>query len=142
MKKSNLAESRPREKGLAGLEFAISLPLVLTLTLGVAEFGVGFYQNQLLTEAARSAARYASRIGSPRSEQGLRNLTEKFLQTAGLDPAKATISVVGMTGQPGEPLKVLVSYPAGFTFLSGFFTNVLDDETALLVTGQAAMELE
>jgi Flp pilus assembly protein TadG len=49
---------RHRQRGVAAIEFAITVPLLLLLVLGVFEFGRIFFQYNTLTKATRDAARY------------------------------------------------------------------------------------
>jgi len=46
------------QRGAAAVEFAIVLPLLMLLLLGILEFGWMFNQQISLTNAAREAARY------------------------------------------------------------------------------------
>ncbi len=49
-----------RQRGIAAVEFAIVLPLLLLLMLATAEFGRAFFQYNALTKAVRDGARYIS----------------------------------------------------------------------------------
>jgi Flp pilus assembly protein TadG len=51
---------RHRQDGVAIVEFALVLPLLLVIVMGIMDFGLYFYNDLLLTHAARDAARYAS----------------------------------------------------------------------------------
>jgi Flp pilus assembly protein TadG len=53
---------RSREQGLAAVEFAIILPLVLLIMLATAELGRALYQYNTLTKAVRDGARYLSSV--------------------------------------------------------------------------------
>jgi Flp pilus assembly protein TadG len=48
------------QEGAALIEFALVLPLLLILVMGIVDFGLYFYNDLLLTQAARDAARFAS----------------------------------------------------------------------------------
>ena len=52
-----------KQQGLAAVEFAIVVPVMLFLMLATAEFGRVFYQYNTLTKAVQAGARYASRPG-------------------------------------------------------------------------------
>ena len=45
------------QKGAAAVEFAIVLPLLLLLVFGMIEFGLLFYNKQVITNASREGAR-------------------------------------------------------------------------------------
>ena len=52
--------NRTRQRGQSLLEFAIVLPLLLLIVLGVIEFGRAYYQYNTLSKAVRQGARYMS----------------------------------------------------------------------------------
>ena len=49
-----------RQQGVAMVEFAIALPLLLLLLFGIAEFGRMLFQYNSLLQAGRDAGRYAA----------------------------------------------------------------------------------
>jgi len=51
--------TRTDERGAAALEFALVMPILLLLVVGIANFGFVFAQQISLNNAARQAARYA-----------------------------------------------------------------------------------
>jgi len=51
---------RTDQRGIAAVELAIVLPLLLAIVFGVTELGRAMYQYDALTKAARGAARYLS----------------------------------------------------------------------------------
>jgi len=51
---------RSRQSGVAMVEFAIALPLLLLLLFGIAEFGRMLFQYNSLLQAGRDAGRYAA----------------------------------------------------------------------------------
>ena len=53
---------RRRERGLALVEFALTIPLFLTLVLGVVEYGYYFYVAVSATNAAREGARQCTLV--------------------------------------------------------------------------------
>ena len=48
------------ERGAALVEFALVLPILLVILLGILDFGLYYYNDLQLTHAARDAARYLS----------------------------------------------------------------------------------
>ncbi|HEY6095278.1 MAG TPA: TadE/TadG family type IV pilus assembly protein [Gallionellaceae bacterium] len=55
-----------RQNGVAMVEFALTLPLLLLLTMITTEFGRAIYQYNTIVKSVRSAARYLS-IQTPNS---------------------------------------------------------------------------
>lgn len=53
-------EGRPRQRGLAMVEFSIGAPVLLLLLLAVGEFGRMLSNYNVLLHASRDAARYAA----------------------------------------------------------------------------------
>ena len=60
MRVQSLRRLLAAENGVAAIEFAVVLPVLLTMLLGVLEFGRMFYLRQGLEYATESAARYYS----------------------------------------------------------------------------------
>jgi Flp pilus assembly protein TadG len=48
------------DKGAAAVEFAIVLPILVIMLLGIIDFGLYFYNDLQITHATRNAARYLS----------------------------------------------------------------------------------
>jgi Flp pilus assembly protein TadG len=53
-------QARRRTSGTAAVELALSLPLLISLTLGTLKFGHAYFVYSELEQSVRSAARYAS----------------------------------------------------------------------------------
>lgn len=72
------ARSRARQSGVAAIEFAMVLPLLVALVLGIVYYGMVLALEQVLTLAAAEGARAALRYpagaadGSPQASRGLR----------------------------------------------------------------------
>ena len=58
MKVSTRRFNRHRQRGLAIVEFAIVLPLLLLLSLATTELGRALYQQDTLNKAVRDGARH------------------------------------------------------------------------------------
>ena len=112
---------RERE-GQALLEFAMILPLLLLLVLGLFEFARAWNTLQVMTDAAREAARRGVIASTPPPDSaGVSNTVDSALSRAALDPAKATIVVTpaGGTwpGARGQPMTVQITYPYEFVYV-------------------------
>jgi hypothetical protein len=82
-----MTPGKTRQRGVAIVEFALILPLLLLLTMTVTEFGRALYQYDILAKSVRDAARYLS------------------VQTPGTHAAEArNLVVYGNTAGTGTPL--------------------------------------
>jgi Flp pilus assembly protein TadG len=81
-------KKRISQKGVAAVEFAILLPLLLLIVFGITEFGRALYNYNTLVKATRDAARYA------------------MMQQAGggADVATKCLAVYGNKACSGDPL--------------------------------------
>ena len=88
---SSLERSEQGQRGVAMVEFAIVLPLLLILMFGLIEFGLVLYNKQVITNASREGARYgiSSENGVRISENKIRNVVieyvDKYMITFGAD---------------------------------------------------------
>jgi hypothetical protein len=64
------------EKGAAVVEFAVILPLLIALIAGIVEFGLLFFNKQILATATREGARLGIVAGTTDSE--IRERVKKF----------------------------------------------------------------
>ena len=94
------------ERGAQIFEFALVLPLLCVLTVGVIDFAQGYILKQKLTNAAREGARIATQQGTvdldqaiPPSVQSVRNAIVEYLDEAGVDVSSvATVPTDPATG--------------------------------------------
>jgi Flp pilus assembly protein TadG len=96
-------------RGQAMVEFALVLPALMVLMLGIFEFGRAVYTSNALTNAAREGARYG--IINPTDTSGIQ---AHAIETAvGLSLAPASVTVTCPDGNqctPGNRIRVLVNY--------------------------------
>jgi Flp pilus assembly protein TadG len=91
------------QSGAEVIEFALTLPLLLLVVLGIIEFGFLFQEYEVVTNAAREGARiavlptYSADAASTQANVTAR--VNQYLSTAGLSTASATI--YGGSGCPG-----------------------------------------
>ncbi|MBB1011048.1 MULTISPECIES: TadE/TadG family type IV pilus assembly protein [Dietzia] len=120
-----------RDRGAAAVEFALVLPILLLLVIGILEFGRAYHVQTTLSNAARDGVRVmalqdsatAARATAKDSASGL-SLTDSMIDVT---PSRCTSD----TTAPGQ-VAVTISYP--FTLVSGFLP--LDDFT---LTGRGTM---
>jgi Flp pilus assembly protein TadG len=102
-----------RRSGVAAVEFAVILPFVMVLFLGIIEFGRMLMVQQIITNAAREGCRYAVLPGSTVS--GSRSVVTNYLTNAGItlsDPTnQVTVSPDPSTAAQGTSITVTVTVP-------------------------------
>lgn len=97
------------EKAQATLELALTLPIFLTLLLGVFEIARLFFYNVSVANASREAARYAATSGCPSSTACASSDLHYYQDCSGIRNRAVTKS-------PGIGLKttnVVISYDSG-----------------------------
>jgi Flp pilus assembly protein TadG len=80
-------------EGVQIVEFAVVLPLLMVLLVGIFDFGNAFNLQQKLTSAADVGARFGSysptndltTVGTPASITSIQNLVDHYLVAAGLN---------------------------------------------------------
>lgn len=104
-----------RQRGVAAVEFALVLPILLLIVFGIVEFGVALYDKAVITNASREGARAGVVLKSPKAtasdiQNVVLNYTSSHLLTFGTQRTP-TITTTGQGGTFGTPLTVTVSYP-------------------------------
>ena len=127
---------RNPESGVALIESAFVLPLLLVLTMGMLDFGRAFHTKSVLDQAAREGARIAV-VTSPDTDL----VTDKV--NAVLASSGVTASSVQITG-PDAAHMVTVTVTATFTFITpGVFALVNGNYgNTIPMSGQTVMRFE
>lgn len=103
------------QRGIAVVEFALVLPVLLLLVFGIVEFALAMYDKAVITNASREAARAGVVLKNPKMSTAqiqdvALNYCQNYLITLN-GTAKPTVSVPsGQGGSFGTPLTVTVSY--------------------------------
>lgn len=121
------ARTRHSQHGAAAIEFAIILPLFLTLVLGAIDWGWYFFIDQLVTNAAREGARAgsvlpprpASTVGQ--AERAAEDAGLAFLQRVRLNRTGVVATYTTVEGT--DAISVTVTYPVGS--LTGFLRSLI-----------------
>jgi len=126
------------QKGAAAVEFAIIAPLLFTITFGIIEFGLLFYDKQVITNASREGARYGilwspTRPTVEEIEAKVASYTSNMLVTFGA-AVSPDITIDGIGGDPGDALTVTVAYNYEFLLLPNFVSTLSDVTTLSAVT--------
>jgi Flp pilus assembly protein TadG len=117
------------ERGSVAVEFALVLPILAALLIGILEFGNAYGAQLSITNAAREAARTMAVQNSVSAAQSAAVSAAGALNPA-LTTTQVAVSPAGCTA--GTTASVTISYP--FHFLTGFFG------TGFTMTGKAAMQ--
>jgi Flp pilus assembly protein TadG len=96
-------------RGQVLVEFALLLPIMLLLVLGIIEFGRAFMVRQVLTNTAREGARVGVIPGSTVGE--VQTAMTNYLADAGLDGATTmAVNGVGEGATAGTQTQVTLRY--------------------------------
>lgn len=71
------------QRGTATIELAVVLPVLLTIGLGVIEFGNMIYRYHLISTGVRDAARYAAGFQQGAKDAEARNIAARGVTTGG-----------------------------------------------------------
>lgn len=148
MKPKNTQQAR-HERGAAMIEMALTLPLLLLLSIGVFEFGRAFQYWQVLTNATREGARLAVLPGT--SDDDVTSRVVSYLSSGRLTSAgSATVTVVhndeiSIGTGTASASTVTVQYPFEFIVLQPIARLVASDTDvgeAITMTVSATMRNE
>jgi Flp pilus assembly protein TadG len=102
-----------RRPGVAAVEFAVILPFVMMLFLGIIEFGRVLMVQQILTNAAREGCRYAVLPGS--SISSTRSVVASYLNNSSItltNPStQVTVSPDPASAAQGTSITVTITVP-------------------------------
>ena len=141
-----LRRSRARwsdESGAELIEFALSLPILLLLGLGIMDFGLLFRRYEVITNAAREGARVGILPGYAAADVGVR--VNQYVTTAGLTGTPTltiTYPTLTVNGQCVGMTRVQVDYPQTYSFVGGIAGYFGGSFTSGTVTATAEMRNE
>ena len=136
------------KKGTAIVEFAIVLPLLFLILMGIIEFSLVLYDKAILTNASREGARAGIVSQSPKVTDAqirtiVKNYCQSFLITFGSDTlqdADILVSPAMRDGLPfGSDLTVTLNYRYDFLVLPSFMTTAMGP---INLVAQTVMKLE
>jgi Flp pilus assembly protein TadG len=117
-----------REDGQAITEFALILPVLVALLLGIIQFGIVFNNYLTITDAARAGARKAA-VSRFIGDNGASAKTTAQNSAQQLDQAALKVTVTSTNWNvPGSDVNVTVTYPysiniLGWTVKAGDLTS-------------------
>ena len=118
------------ERGAALLEAAITIPMLLLVSVGIFEFGRAYQTSQVLTNAAREGARLAVLEG--RTDAEVRARVNKYVTDGGLiSLSDANIQVNRTVPLAGSTTAstVTITYPFEFMMLNPIVRMVTPEST-------------
>jgi hypothetical protein len=138
----------PGESGAELIEFALVLPLLLLVVLGIIDFGFLFQRYEVVTNAAREGARVA--ILPNYSDADVVARVDQYLTAGGLTgphdpPVVAHPAPVSVSGYCAGVTTVTVTYPHTYSFVGWiaayFGAGGLAAGTSLTATSEMRNEL-
>jgi len=132
------------QKGAVAVEFAFVLPLLIVLLVGIMEFGLILYNQQVLTNACREGTRAGIVARSPRLDSTaiakvVNDYTQAHLVTFGSATSAATVIDNSGGTSFGDDLKVTITYDYDFLVLSKFISSLTG---GLTLSAQTVMKYE
>jgi hypothetical protein len=134
------------ESGAELIEFALALPVMLLVGLGVLDFGLLFQRYEVVTNAAREGARVAILPGYGTGDVVAR--VDEYLTAGGLtgphDPPTIIVTTVPVGLLCTAVTSVQVTYPYSFSLVGGiasYFGATGLSSTTLTATAEMRNEL-
>lgn len=122
------------EDGQALVEFALVVPILLVLMLGLVEFSRAWNTQQVLTDAAREALRNSVVANADYTYEQMRAQIDQALRRASLDPERAQVSVEGWKSGTGTPARIRIDYRYDFEFFGPFVGWATEERSLALST--------
>jgi len=122
------------QKGAAAVEFAIILPLLVTLVFGIIDVGLLLYNKQVITNASREGAR----AGIARSTISVTNVVNNYCTgRLFLNGSSPPITNVTGGGAFQNDLTVTVTYDHNL-----MFAGIIGLSPTISMTGRTVMKME
>lgn len=122
------------ESGQSLVEFALVLPVLLLILIGIIDFGKIFSTELVIEGAALDAARYAS-VGA--TDAQVNQVIQQDCATLQISQLTVTIAPTQSNRVSGQPVVVTISYPVNLDLpLTAFLPN------PLIVHAATAMRVE
>jgi len=108
---------RRHQSGQAVVEFALVVPLLLILIIGVVELSRAWNARQVITNTAREALRAAVVDDPTYTQADMHARIDQQLSLAALDPSRAQVTFDGWKGGTGSLARIEISYRFDFDIL-------------------------
>ena len=134
MSRRRVNPKQTARKGAAAVEFALLLPLLCTITLGMMEIGRGQMVCRIMDSAAQDGAQVAASPGA--SNATVTSAIDSVLTANNITAGNATITILvngasadASTAQANDTISVTVSIAASNTSLTSFNMSLLKNAT-------------
>ena len=122
---------RNRERGAAAVEFALVVPLLLVLVLGITEFGRAYHFQTTLSGAAREGVRAAALDNTGASVAAAQSKAKSAAPSLDLTNGQIVVSPSAASCTSGAQVTVTINYT--MPLLTSFFGPSID------LTGEGVM---
>lgn len=116
------------------VEFALIVPVLLLLIVGLAEFARAWNTKQVLTDAARESLRSSVVANPDFTYEAMLEVIDQALLRASLAPERAEVSVEGWKAGTGTLARVQIDYVYELGFFGALANWVAEDRTLVLST--------
>jgi len=123
-RRSYTIDSERSERGDTLVEFALISFVLMTIIIGILDFGRAVYAYSVVANCAREGARYA--ITAPDDHTGIADVVQS--RAVGLDPSQLTVVVAN------EESAVRVSVSYNFELITPLITDVLGSGSLTLAS--------
>ena len=132
------------EKGIAAIEFALVLPVLIMLVFGIIEFSLLLYNKQVITNASREGARFGIVSRSPAErvpESAIKAKVDEYCSSYLISFGAASPPVTNVTPgyNFGDNLTVSVMYTYNFLLLPNFVSGLAGGKN---LTATTVMKME
>lgn len=124
-------------RGSVAVEFALFMPVLLMLIMGIIELGSAWYSKQMMVSASREGARMAALYSDTTNTQ-VEQEVQTLLTQAGF-PGSATIASTGAGGSPGDLVTVQITTNHPLSVLGGLVPGL---PQAITLTASTVMRHE
>jgi len=125
--------SKMNERGAVAAEFALLLPVLLTILFGIIEFGFIMYGREVVTNAAREGARFGIVATAPKPAAGaIEAISNGYLTGTGINPSDVTFVATGAQTVHPNPLIVTATY--NYPWLIPYIPTMLALPSPLVIT--------
>jgi Flp pilus assembly protein TadG len=108
------------DSGQSLVEFALVVPLLILLLMGIVEFARAYNAWHIITDAGREGGRTAVIADPAVDRDSVVSVVRNALERGGLTSPDVQIDVDNFRTQTGDSTAVVISYPYRFVLLDSF----------------------